>query len=75
MDNLHVRLDVDLGKENKVFYHSSKEHLKISKIAKLGLQMLKNTKNIGSQSLRILYIFILRTVKVTTFEAKLERKW
>ena len=29
----------------------------------------------ASQSLRILYIFILRTEKVTTFEAKLERKW
>ena len=32
-------------------------------------------ENIASRSLRILYIFILRTGKVTTFEAKLERKW
>ena len=36
MDNLHVRLNVDQGKKNKVFYCSSKEHLKISKIAKFG---------------------------------------
>ena len=62
--------NVDLGQCNRIFYH-----IKISKIAKFGWQMLKNTENIASQSLRILYIFILRTEKVTTFEAKLERKW
>ena len=48
--------------------------LKISIIAKFGLQMLKNTENIASRNLRILYIFILRTEKVATFEAKLKRK-
>ena len=36
LDNLHVKLNVDLGKENKIFHHSSKEHLKISKLAKFG---------------------------------------
>ena len=75
MDNLHVRLNVDLGKQNKIFYHSSKEHLKIRKITKFGLQMLKNTENIASQSLRILYIFILRMEKVTTFVLILPQKW
>ena len=40
MDNLHVRLNVDLGKQNKIYHHSSKEHLKVSKIAKFGCQML-----------------------------------
>ena len=30
MDNLHVRLNLDLGKENKIYRHSSKEHLKIA---------------------------------------------
>ena len=51
MDNLHVRLNVDLGKWNKIFYHSSKGHLKISQIAMFGLQTLKNTENIASRSL------------------------
>ena len=46
MDNFHVRLNVDLGNYNKIVYHSSKEHLKISKIAKFGYQMLKITENI-----------------------------
>ena len=75
MDNLHVRLNVDLGKENKIFYHSSKKHLKMSKIAKFGWQMLKNTENIASRILRILYIFILRTEKVTIFVLILPQKW
>ena len=32
MDNLHVRQKFDRGKENKIYHHSSKEHLKITKI-------------------------------------------
>ena len=35
MEDLHVRLNLDLGKENKLYHHSSKEHLKVSKIASL----------------------------------------
>ena len=46
MDNLHVRLNVDLDKQKKIYHHSSKEHLKISKITKFGMKMLKNTENI-----------------------------
>ena len=38
MDNLHVRLNLDLDKENKIYHHRSNEHRKIiySKIAKFG---------------------------------------
>ena len=39
MDNLHFRLMCDLDKENKIYHHSSKEHLRISKTAKFGWQM------------------------------------
>ena len=67
-DNLHVRLTFDLGKENKISdHHSSKEHLKISKIAKFCSQMLLNKKNIASRSWRILCTLVLRTEKVTIF--------
>ena len=40
MDDLHVRHKFDVTKENKIDHHSSKEHLKISKIAKFGWQIL-----------------------------------
>ena len=40
MHTWHVRLNFDLGKRNKMHHHSSKEHLKISKIAKFGCQIL-----------------------------------
>ena len=39
MENLHVRLMFDLRKENKIYHHSSKEHLKMNKIAMFGWQM------------------------------------
>ena len=75
MDNLHVRLNLDPGKENKIYHHhSSKEHVKISRIAKFGWQMLKNTENIASRSLRILYIFILRTEKSYHFRSNFASK-
>ena len=32
MHNLHVRLIFDLGKENKIYHHSSKKHLKLVKL-------------------------------------------
>ena len=54
MDNSHVRLQFDLGKENKIYHQSSKEHLKISTTAKFGWQLLENTENIASRSLQIL---------------------
>ena len=40
MGNLHYRLNFDPGKTNKTFYHCLKEHVKISKIAKFGCEML-----------------------------------
>ena len=40
MDNLYVRLNLPLGKENNINHHSSNEHLKISKIANFGWQLL-----------------------------------
>ena len=40
MDNLHARLTFNLGKTNKIFYYSLKEHPKISRIAKFGGEML-----------------------------------
>ena len=40
MGNLHYRPDLNPGKINKIFYHSLKEHLKISRIAKFGCEML-----------------------------------
>ena len=40
MQNLHVKLMFDPGKESKSYDHSLKEHLKLSKIAKFGRQML-----------------------------------
>ena len=42
----------------------------MNKIAKFAGQMLQNKENIASRSLRILYIFILRTEKVTTFSVR-----
>ena len=40
IDDLHVRLTFNLGKTNKIFYHSYKEHPKISRTAKFGGEML-----------------------------------
>ena len=40
MGNLHYRLNFNPGKINKILYYSSKKHLKISKIAKFGGEML-----------------------------------
>ena len=40
MGNLHYRLNIDPGKTNKVFHHSSKEHVEISRNAKFGGKML-----------------------------------
>ena len=53
MGNLHYRPNFNLCKINKIFYHSVKEHLKISRIAKFGCEMLKIEENIASPSLRI----------------------
>jgi hypothetical protein len=40
MDDSSYRLYFDLGKKNKIHHHSLKEHVKISKIAKFGCEML-----------------------------------
>ena len=56
MRNLHLRLNLDLGKENIIYHDSSKEHLKISKIAKLIwlVNVIKQGKyTVPSQSFRI----------------------
>ena len=39
-DSLHYRPNFNPGKINKIFYHCSIEHLKISRIAKFGGEML-----------------------------------
>jgi hypothetical protein len=40
MDDSSYRLNFDPGKKNKIHHHSQKEHIKISKIAKFGREML-----------------------------------
>ena len=40
MGNLHYRLNFDPGKTKKIVHHSLKEHVKMSKIAKFGSEML-----------------------------------
>jgi hypothetical protein len=40
MDDSSYRLNFDLGKKNKIHHHNQKEHVKISKIAKFGREML-----------------------------------
>ena len=45
---LHYRLNFDPGMINQIFYHSSKEHLNMSKIAKFSYEMLLNEENIAS---------------------------
>ena len=40
MGNLHYRLNFDPGETNKIFHHSSKKYVKISRIAKFGCEML-----------------------------------
>jgi hypothetical protein len=37
---IEYRLNFDLGKKNKIHHHNWKEHVKISKIAKFGREML-----------------------------------
>jgi hypothetical protein len=41
MDNLHNRLNLDSGKKNKIYQHSSKVHLETTKIAKFGIDILQ----------------------------------
>jgi hypothetical protein len=40
MDDSSYRRSFDLDKKNEIHYHSWKEHLKMSKIAKFGCEML-----------------------------------
>ena len=61
MGNLHVRLTFNPGGVNKIFYHCSKEHRKISRIAKFGGEMLQQIENIASQNLQIcIYLYYAR---------------
>ena len=41
IDNFHDRLNFDLDNMSKIIHHSSKQHLKVSKIAKFGGGILK----------------------------------
>ena len=70
MDDSSYRLNSDLGKKNEIHHYSWKEHLKISKIAKFGREMLQNAENIALQISQILYTFVLRAEVCTTFEPK-----
>ena len=55
----------------KIFQRSQKEHLKISKIAEFGGEMLQNTKNIAQRRFRILYILSITPEREpTTFKRK-----
>ena len=47
MDDSSYRRNFDLDKKNELHYHSWKEHLKISKIAKFGCELLYNEENIA----------------------------
>ena len=40
IEDSRYRLNFDLGKKNEIHHYSYKEHLKISKIAKFGREML-----------------------------------
>ena len=40
IDDSSYRLNFDRGKKKKIHHHSSKEHVKISTIAKFGREML-----------------------------------
>ena len=46
MDRLHNGQNFEKFRNSKIHYHSIKEHLKLSKIAKCGCEMLENVNNI-----------------------------
>ena len=69
MDHSPIRVNFDLGKKNKIYHHSWKEHLGISKIAKFGFEMFSNAENIALQSLQILYIYLYKAQKSVTILA------
>ena len=57
---------------NKIHHYSYKEHIKNSKCAKFGREMLKNAENIALQNLQIFYTFLLQAEICTTFKPKPE---
>jgi hypothetical protein len=70
MDDFSYRLICYLDRKDEIYHYSSKEHPKISKIAKFGCEMLQNTKNIALWNFQILSILVLRAGKFTTFGSK-----
>ena len=48
MSNLHYRLNLDVGKTCEIFYHSSKEHPKVSKMTRLAVECCKIRKTCSS---------------------------
>ena len=65
MDNSHDRLTFNPGNRKKIFHHGLKERTEITN----EIRNVLNTKNIhvALRTLRILYIFLLRTLTATTF--------
>ena len=57
------RRNFDLNKKNEIHYHSWKEHLKMSKIAKFGCCKMRKIYN-PVKFANFVYIFILRSVKI-----------
>ena len=70
MDNSSVWPNFHQNMKNKIHHNSWKEHIKNSKIAKFGREMLKDAENMASQILPILYTFVLQAEICTTFTPK-----
>jgi hypothetical protein len=73
MDYSSYQLIFYLDKKDEIYHYSSKEHPKISKIAKFGCEMLQNTENMALRnSVANFDILVLRAEKCTPLSA---RKW
>ena len=60
-----IRLKIELGRKNEIFYKGQKEDLRISRMAKFCSEMLEIKEYVPLRSLQALYIFVLRAEKVT----------
>jgi hypothetical protein len=72
MDDSSYRLNFDLGKKNKIHHHSEKEHVKISKIAKFGREMLQNAEKYSPTKFAN---FVLIFITHGKMHQHLGRKW
>ena len=73
MDNSSVWLNFYQNMKNKIHHPSWKEHIKNSKSAKFGREMMKNAENIALQNLPFLYTFVLQAEICTTLTPKVVR--